>query len=79
AECDHRLLAHPLWQLVEPRRGLAQPHDPNQQQGAAGEDASAHGQCRKQRDQGQRLYPAPALRSSAVMAGITSCRSPITA
>ena len=76
---DDRLLAHPLRHVVEPGRGLAQAHDPDEQPGAPGEDAAGHRQRRQQRDQGDGLYPAPAFRSSAVIAGITSCRSPITA
>ena len=68
-----------LRHVVEPGRGLAQAHDPDEQPGAAGEDAAGHRQRHQQRDQGDGLYPAPAFRSSAVIAGITSCRSPITA
>ena len=79
ADRDHRLLAHALRHVVEPGRGLAEAHDPDEQPGAAGEDAAGHCQRRQQRDQGDGLYPAPAFRSSAVIAGITSCRSPITA
>ena len=59
--------------------GLRRPHEPHEQQGAAGEERAGHRHHDDQRDQGERVYPPLAFAISAVIAGTTSCRSPITA
>ena len=72
-------LAHAGGHVVEPRRRLAEPDDPVEQTARRANRPPADGERRQQRDQRDAVYPAPAFRSSAVIAGITSCRSPITA
>src|SRR4051812_42580316 len=76
---DHGLLADALGDVVEALGRPAQAHDPHEHARTPGEEARTYGQRGEQRDQPDGAYPAPAFRSAAVIAGITSCRSPITA
>ena len=80
AEHDHRLVAGAARQVVEARRRLAHPHQVHEQLGPAGEQHAGHRQRRGERERShQRVYCDRALRSSAVIAGTISVRSPITA
>src|SRR5262249_44677360 len=79
AERDHRLLPGPCRYVVEPRRRLPPAHHPHQQRCPASEQRPRRGHVNEQRDPRQPIYPPASWRSSAVIAGITSWRSPITA
>ena len=80
AEHDLGLVAGAPRQVVEARRGLAHAHQPDEQLRAAGEQGARdrEGRCERERS-GQDGYGARAFRSSAVIAGTISVRSPITA
>ncbi len=94
-EHDDGLVAHPLWHVVEPLHRLAQPDEPRQQQRPAAEEHARRPEDEEERERGdgghhqaaaragRRLSPrplhAPLRRSSAEIAGSTSCRSPTTA
>ena len=80
AEDDLSLVAHTLRNLVEALGGLAHPDEVDEQLGAAREQGAANGQGGGQRQRsGQDRYGERAFRSSAVIAGTISARSPITA
>ena len=80
AEHDLRLVAHARWNFVEALGRLAHPDEVDEQLGAAREQRAAHGEGSGQRQRsGQDRYGERAFRSSAVIAGTISARSPITA
>ena len=78
AEDDDGFRAQALGDVVaalDPRR-VPHPHQPGQQQGAAGEEEAGDGEGDGQREAGD--HPLT-RRSSAVIAGTISSTSPITA
>jgi hypothetical protein len=79
-EHDHGLVPHSLGNVVEALDGLAEPDERDEQPGAAGEERAAHRERSGETERSQRdVYEDCAFLSSAVMAGTTSARSPITA
>ena len=76
---DDRLVAEAGGHLARAVARRRHPHQPEEQQGAAGEEPARDGQHDQERGEGDRVYPPLAFSISAVMAGSTSCRSPITA
>jgi hypothetical protein len=80
AEHDHGLVLDALWHVVEALDRLAEPDQPYQQPGAAGEERAADGERSGERERsGRDVYEDCAFLSSAVIAGTTSARSPMTA
>ena len=79
AERDHRLVAQPGRHLARAVARLRGPDKPHEQERPAGEEHASHRHHGRQRHQGERVYPPLAFAIAAVMAGTTSCRSPITA
>ena len=78
-ERDHRLVPQPRRHLARAVARLCRPHQPHEQQRALGEEAARNGGHTDQRDQGDGVYPPLAFAIAAVIAGTTSCRSPMTA
>ncbi len=65
---------------LEPVARPPHPHDPHEHHGPPREQPAADRQRPPSSDEeGDGVYPPLAFRISATMAGITSCRSPITA
>ncbi len=80
AEHDHGLVAHARGDVVEALHRLAEPDERDQQPGAAGEESAGHGERSGEAERSQRdVYEDCTFLSSAVIAGTTSARSPITA
>jgi len=77
AEHDLGLVAHACGQRAGSIGGARSEHEPREEEGAAREGAAEEGDDERQAD-GAGCYPRP-FRSSALIAGTTSCRSPITA
>ncbi len=79
AEHDLGLVLHALRHLAAALDRLAEPYEVGEQLGAAPEEIAADGQRRGERERTGEHYPTRAFRSSAVIAGTISVRSPITA
>ena len=77
AEDDLGLVAHPRRQRAGPVGRARGEDEPREEEGAAREGAAEEGDDQREAD-GAGSYPRP-FRSSALIAGTTSCRSPITA
>jgi hypothetical protein len=79
-EDDHGLVAGACLQVVVALGRLAQPDQVEEQLGTAGKEEAGGRERRSERDRSDRdVYGERTLRSSAVMAGTISVRSPITA
>jgi hypothetical protein len=81
AEDDHGLVADSAGEaVVATVCGLAGEDEPRQEEGAAREEAAGDGEQGSEPERaGEDGYEPLAFRSSAVIAGTISCRSPITA
>ena len=80
AEHDHGLVADALRHVVEALDRLAEPDERDEQLRAAVEERAADREERGERERSKRdVYEDRAFLSSAVIAGTTSARSPITA
>jgi hypothetical protein len=80
AEDDLSLVADPRRNVAGAFGGAAQLDEVREQLDAAPEQETADGQRRGERERsGQDVYDPRAFRSSAVIAGTISARSPITA
>jgi hypothetical protein len=80
AKDDQRLIAHTQGQVVEPLDRLRRTHEPHEEQRAPGKERSGDSERRRERNgAGECRYAPRAFLSSAVIAGTTSCRFPITA
>ena len=78
-EHDRGLVAHARGHLAPALHGARGPHQPREPRRAAAEDRTAGRQRQSQCDSLRRRDYVPlAFRSSAMIAGTTSCRSPIT-
>jgi hypothetical protein len=80
AEHDDGLVPDPLGRVAEAVDRLAEPDQIDEQPGPAIEERAADGKERGKRERsGGEVYEPCAFLSSAVIAGTTSARSPITA
>jgi hypothetical protein len=80
AEHDLGFVPDPLRHLVRALDRLAEPHEIGEQLRAPSEQVAADGQRGGERERsGQNVYGDRAFRSSWVIAGTISVRSPITA
>jgi len=80
AEDDQRLVAHTERQVVEPLDRLRRAHEPYEERRAPREERARDRERRRERNRaGEYRYAPRAFLSSAVIAGTTSCRFPITA
>jgi hypothetical protein len=80
AEHDDRLIPDPLARVAEAIDRLAEPDQIDEQLGAPGEEEAADREESGERQRsGGDVYETRAFLSSAVIAGTTSARSPMTA
>ena len=83
SENDDRLVAHAGRNVRQPVGGLPRADEPVEEEGTAREQPARDPHRRDERERGgdarRRAQEPPAFRSSAEIAGTTSCRSPITA
>ncbi len=79
-EHDQRLVANPAGKIVGSLDGLRGANETHEEQGAPREERPRDGERRRERERpDQCRYVARTFLSSAVIAGTTSCRLPITA
>jgi hypothetical protein len=80
AQHNHCLVLDALGHVIEAVDRLAEPDQGDEQAGPTGEERAADRQEDGERDRSERdVYEDCAFLSSAVIAGTTSARSPITA
>jgi hypothetical protein len=80
AEHDRRLVLDAPEDVVGSLERPRRPNEPREEQRAAREETTGDGEQRREGDgAGRDRYGFFAFRSSAVIAGTISCRSPITA
>jgi hypothetical protein len=79
-EHDRRLVADAARHVVRAIDGPPRPDEPDEEERAPSGDVAGGGDERREREgAGDDRYDARTFLSSAVIAGTTSCRSPITA